>query len=1655
MDLQKDMEAESVVRISDSGFEYSIYLPDNGVDYIQTYIFNQKLPYERDMLVDMCARLQEGDIVLDVGANVGNHTLYLAGIGQARVLAFEPNQHLADAICQSVALNHFQDRIQVNIVGVGERGGVAAFDKEVPDNLGAQALTLGEGPIEIVALDEQQIDRPVRMIKIDVEGMELPVLKGAETIIRRDSPIIYIECADEDSFQGIVNFLGAFGYYFWATFNATPTHLFMLANEVTPQKYAEYAQGQAINAASRAYKEKLEAQRLRESLNSANLKYRNIIMQYDQKKAETEALKGEFDDRIGKLKHEIIDLNDKLASAVGEARRKDEELDVLQTKLAEMPGLSYRLDVAEGALHRLEAKRGELDDGIDGLNYKISYINNKLKDAAEALEKKEKEILSLRSELDQIPRLKHDLTVSEGNFRKAEQQIAELNSGVAGLNSKIDELSGRLDDFAAEIEKKDEIIRALQSELNEIPRLKQSLIISEQNLRKSEQKNSVLINNMLALNESTTFQAGLILRDGAGSLRSALVAPYRLYKLLRKKKPKVSKPQEIAANAMLDAGPSIAKEILPSVGTRSQPIFKPGYEPPKRIDDASYLTALKAMELPAARDLRIACIMDDFTFACFEAEADLLQLSSENWENEISAFKPDMLFVESAWRGKDSSWERKVGHRSRELHDLLKWCRKKGVATAFWNKEDPIHFHGFLNSAKLFDHVFTTDIDCIHLYKRALGHDNVWFLPFACQPRMHNPLEVFERKDAISFAGAYYTRYPDRVRDLETFIAGLPLLKPVDIFDRNFGKDDPRYTFPEAFSPFIVGTLSPKDIDISYKGYRYAINLNSVKQSQSMFARRVYELLASNTVTISNFSRGLRLMFGDLIIATDSYEEVTRRFEKITTPATVADKLRLSALRKIMSEHTAEDRITYVASKLLPGRKVTTSLSEVIVVSKPQSLDGIARVIEAFARQSYENVRCFLIVPSDYKGVKRDKITFLSEEDAADIFIKNISEACWVTYFHEDDHYGSNYLLDLALSARYSAPDAVGKVRHYKVIGSDVVLSGDAIPYSPSSSLALRRALVRQERLNSLTLKDAANRGAELVIEGLNGLAIDPFNYCEDGGRLAGVAGEVDDLENIDTGMTLIDVQDRVSHILPDSEPEQVDAISPQDLLRYFDARGTQNVRITSSGDTFELTSDLADGKHEYIYSTIDIRPEKLAKDGMFRCFADKTPGLNVSFVLFYFDEAGKRIGASILECLRNETAVIPEGTSNIRLGLRVLASGSAEIKQVALQHRNFRPATVLDRPNILILTNTYPSYDNLYRNGFVHTRVRSYAAQGVRASVFCLKENSPQVFSEFENVDVQAGGSELLDVMLASGQYKTVAVHFLDPSMWAVLKHHLDKLKIVVWVHGAEVQPWWRREYNYNTPEQLAVAKMQSHRRIEFWQEVFSNTGKNIKFVFVSRYFANEVMEDTAVSIEEDRYDIIHNPIDTSIFVYKKKDSDYRKRLLSIRPFASRKYANDLTVEAILLLSEKPYFDDLDITIMGEGQLFEETLQPLMNLPNVTIKRGFLQHEEISHIHAQNGIFLVPTRMDSQGVSRDEAMASGLVPVTNAVTAIPEFVDETCGILVPAEDAQAMADGIERLYLNPELFQKLSAAAAQRVRRQSAADVIVKQEIALLLAAP
>jgi glycosyltransferase involved in cell wall biosynthesis len=286
---------------------------------------------------------------------------------------------------------------------------------------------------------------------------------------------------------------------------------------------------------------------------------------------------------------------------------------------------------------------------------------------------------------------------------------------------------------------------------------------------------------------------------------------------------------------------------------------------------------------------------------------------------------------------------------------------------------------------------------------------------------------------------------------------------------------------------------------------------------------------------------------------------------------------------------------------------------------------------------------------------------------------------------------------------------------------------------------------------------------------------------------------------------------------------------------------------------------------------------------------------------------------------------------------------------------------------------------------------------------------------------------------------------------MWEVLQHYIDRVKVVVWVHGAEIQPWHRRDFNCNTEKERQIARAQSDERMAFWRGLLQSVPSNLRLVFVSRYFAEEVMEDLGFRLPETAYTIIHNPIDTDLFSYEPKPIEQRKKILSIRPYASRKYANDLSVAAILELSKKPFFKELEFRMIGDGKLFDETLAPFRKFENVRIEQRFLTQPEIARLHRQYGLFLCPTRMDAQGVSRDEAMSSGLIPVTNGVTAIPEFVNESCGILASAEDFRAMASGIEKLYQRPDLFLNMSEAAAFRIRNQSAASKVINEELRLL----
>lgn len=375
-----------------------------------------------------------------------------------------------------------------------------------------------------------------------------------------------------------------------------------------------------------------------------------------------------------------------------------------------------------------------------------------------------------------------------------------------------------------------------------------------------------------------------------------------------------------------------------------------------------------------------------------------------------------------------------------------------------------------------------------------------------------------------------------------------------------------------------------------------------------------------------------------------------------------------------------------------------------------------------------------------------------------------------------------------------------------------------------------------------------------------------------------------------------------------------------------------------------------------------------------------------------------------------------------------------------------------------LIITNAYPHPDALYRNGFIHQRVKAYQEKGINIEIFVIHPayNETEKYT-YEGVNVTRGNKQHLQAFTASNSYHKILIHFVSKDMIDVLKQTSPKTPIIIWVHGFEAEAWHRRWFNFleNRNQLNRILNMADDYyvgQLELMNYLYTTKELNLTFVHISKWFKEHIAECDARAISQNAH-IIPNIINGKLFNYVEKDPEQRLKILSIRPYASRKYANDLSVKTVLELSKRPYFKSLQFVFYGEGTYFDETLAPIMEFDNVEIHKGFLEQNEIAKKHKEFGIFLCPTRLDSQGVSMCEAMSSGLIPISNDLTAIPEFVEHNrSGLLARPEDYKHMADLIERLYYNPELFSTISKNAAMDIREKCDVDVVISQELALML---
>jgi FkbM family methyltransferase len=196
-----------------------VLFDDEGVDRTKpphVYSFLLKNEFYEMTFLDYIHSLGVEGVYVDAGAFIGTHTLFFSIICEAEhVYAFEPRESIAKKLEKNVSLNGCAERVTVRALGLSERAEIVTV------TMMDRQFTFETGPLDSL------VAAPVSLIKIDVEGMEDRVLRGARRILREDRPIVFAELASKEEYDIVCALMRTMNYEpTGRVFNATPTYEF-------------------------------------------------------------------------------------------------------------------------------------------------------------------------------------------------------------------------------------------------------------------------------------------------------------------------------------------------------------------------------------------------------------------------------------------------------------------------------------------------------------------------------------------------------------------------------------------------------------------------------------------------------------------------------------------------------------------------------------------------------------------------------------------------------------------------------------------------------------------------------------------------------------------------------------------------------------------------------------------------------------------------------------------------------------------------------------------------------------------------------------------------------------------------------------------------------------------------------------------------------------------------------------------------------------------------------------------------------------------------------------------------------------------------------------------------------------------------------------
>lgn len=562
-----------------------------------------------------------------------------------------------------------------------------------------------------------------------------------------------------------------------------------------------------------------------------------------------------------------------------------------------------------------------------------------------------------------------------------------------------------------------------------------------------------------------------------------------------------------------------------------------------------FLSATPLQLSPTYESLTVGTILDDFSAQAWGYEFKTVALTPQGWLEQLDESALDFLFVESAWAGSGGTWTSQLtgpSAPSSSLISLITECKARKIPTVFWNKEDPPHFEDFLDTARLFDHVFTSDSRMVVRYQEELGHNRVDVLPFAAQPAIHNPVRPLAgvQDRGVAFAGSYFAhKFPERREQLDYLLpaaqkAATKSYQDFEIYSRFFGLEE-KYQFPKEFRNHVVGALPYEQILTAYKAHKVFLNVNSVVDSPSMCARRIFEILASGTPVVSAPSAAVREFFpDDELMVAGSEREAELQIRALLNSEELRSRMVHKAQRRIWAKHTythrAKEVLDAIGIEVPPSSRSFGSsplVSVMVSTMRPQQID---HVLQTVAAQQGAEVELLLLAHgfswdesevlhrANALGLK--KVKLLSEDASKSLGycmnrLVEASEGQVLAKMDDDDLYGEFYLLDMVNALHYSGADLVGKNARYVFLEESSLtalrnphLAQSLTHFVAGPTLVGWRQTFVDYPFADVTRGEDTDFLSRLVASGRTIFATDPFNFVQVRSA-SGHTWDADDLE--------------------------------------------------------------------------------------------------------------------------------------------------------------------------------------------------------------------------------------------------------------------------------------------------------------------------------------------------------------------------------------------------------------------------------------------------------------------------------------------------------------------------------------------------------------